>query len=513
MWVCSFEEKTRGEKQLYEKGVTTPFFRAEEKGGSIAREILSLYPQRQRIAIWCSSNEWGMSALVCARMLHAAGKDVVLGIFPEGRDIPRGWRGYLSLLRKQGLKSIFSLEKASRRNRFFEACRGADMLVGFPIFLWGKRKEYTGLLEWVVGSFSLVIGIEVPLGYPHNCIPMHETWCLDFPVEEILDLPYKPWVGKQRILFSFLLPAFYENACSHSFVSTLSEVAGLLRQRPLESHKGSFGRLLIIGGSETYPGAVFLAGRAALQSGCGLVTIASEPPLASEDPRITYLPLHQGEALAILEAHLQRLSTSTILVGNGWGDDPSHGEYLRFLLTQPYVKKIVIDADGLNLLARSPLLWDTLKKQQQHQPKEIVLTPHVGEMVRLLRVAADDFRRERKTHTLRLSQELQAVIVQKDATTLIATPEGELWYSSYGNTALSKGGSGDILAGLIGGLMAAGYTSRDATLVGCFLLGRSAELWIEHYPPESATPFEILSCIPQAWKELYEMRKQAQTPT
>ncbi|URA11064.1 NAD(P)H-hydrate dehydratase [Thermospira aquatica] len=510
MWICSFEEKIRREKQLWEKGVTTPFFRAEEKGGSIAREILSVSSSKGKIVLWCTPDLWNMSALVCARLLNAAGKEIVLGVFPNNGDIPREWRSSLRLLRKQGIKDIFFLDKASLRKRFVEACKGAEMLVGFFVGGWNKRKEYTSLLEWALRCFPLLIGIEVPLGYPESVIPTHEVWSLDFFVEDILDLPYRPWVEKRKLLSSFLLSSFYEEACAHSFVSTPSEVAFLVKQRPLEGHKGSFGRLLVIGGSEVYPGAMILAGRAALQSGCGLVTVSSDTRLAIDEPQLTYLPFTQDRALSILEAYLQRLSTSAILVGNGWGDDPSHGELLRFLLTQPYVKRLIIDADGLNLLARSPLLWDTLKKQQQQQPKEIILTPHVGEMVRLLRISSDDFRQKRKMYTLQLAQELQAVIVQKDATTLIVTPDGEVWYSLYGNTALSKGGSGDILAGLIGGLVASGYTTKDAALVGCFLLGRAAELWTQTYPPESATPSGILSFIAEAWKELYERKKLVQ---
>ncbi|MFN4217151.1 MAG: NAD(P)H-hydrate dehydratase, partial [Brevinematales bacterium] len=278
--------------------------------------------------------------------------------------------------------------------------------------------------------------------------------------------------------------------------------------RSPEGHKGTFGRLLIVGGSENFPGAIFLAAAGALRSGCGLVTIASGIPLSWKEPQITYLPLLPQREKETLEAYLQKLHTSTILVGNGWGEDPGHIELLQFLLSQPYAQHIVLDADALNLLSRSPDLFELLEKQKSFQRKNLVLTPHGGEAVRLFRVTPDIFRLKRKALCIEFSRRLSATLVQKNATTLIATPDGEVWYSCYGNNALAKGGSGDILAGLIGGLLASGYDGRDASLVATFLLGKAAELFTENYPAEACTPESLLYFLPEAWKRLYHIQKK-----
>lgn len=150
-------------------------------------------------------------------------------------------------------------------------------------------------------NFPKLIGIDLPIGYPEP-VPVQQTWCLDSFVEEIMDYPIRSFAGEPKILFTY-----GENTSEEgqTFFSTPESVANLLHLRQPEGHKGTFGRLLIIGGSENYPGAVFLAAASALRSGCGLVTIATEVSLPWRDPQITYLPLpHQKEKEAI-EAYLQ----------------------------------------------------------------------------------------------------------------------------------------------------------------------------------------------------------------
>jgi len=276
-----------------------------------------------------------------------------------------------------------------------------------------------------------------------------------------------------------------------------------VRPRYPHTHKNSYGRLLIVGGSQAYPGACRLAAQGALQSGCGLVTLACEESVIGHDDEVTYLVLPQAKEIATLEAYLQKLHTTAILVGNGWGNDESRREILRYILQQPYVKRIVIDADGLNLLARFEDLLEILTLQD----KVIVLTPHVGEAVRLCRVSPDVFRSRRKELVLEMAKKWGVTLCQKDAVTLVATPDGELWFSDFGNHALAKGGSGDVLAGLIGGLIASGYEAKEAALVAAYLLGKSAEIFVEEFPAEASRPHAILSLLPQAWKSLYEYGK------
>lgn len=505
MRVCSFHEKQKRENRLCEKGVSTPFLRSEEKGQAIAREVITTTPPGQKVVFVCSSDLDGMALLSAARIVYASGREVVVGIVsPAGEWTPAGWKNHLEIGKKRGIKTIFFLDKTKGWNDFLLASVGGQRIIATFFSHWRARIDRQSFGEWAIRSFPFVIGVELPFGYP-EAIPVHQTWCLDVAVEEIMEYPWRGIAGEMKVI-----PTYGSDTADmgKTFLSTMEEVAGLLHIRSPEGHKGTFGRLLIVGGSENYPGAVFLAGAGALRSGCGLVTIASGTPLPYKDPQITYLPLPPQREKETLETYLQKLHTSTILVGNGWGEDRRHIELLRFLLSQPYASHIVLDADALNLLSRFPELFELLEKQKSLQRKNLVLTPHGGEAVRLLRVTPDIFRTRRKELCVEFSRRLSATLVQKNATTLIATPDGEVWYSCYGNNALAKGGSGDILAGLIGGLLASGYEGRDAALVATFLLGKTAELFTENYPAEACTPESLLSLLPEAWKRLYDIRKK-----
>lgn len=503
MKICSFEEKQKQQEKLLEKGVSTPFLRSEEKGQSLAREIVSRISKGQKVVFVCCGDLEGMALLSAARLVHAAEREVVIGIVGFSPSFaPMGWKIFIDLLKKRGVKTIFFLDKKREWEAFFSASIGGAMLIATFFSHWKSRMERQSFGEWAVRSFPAVIGIELPLGYP-EAVPVQETWCFDFPVEEIMDYPLRGLAGRQKILMTY---GIEKDIIGTTSLSTPEDVAGLLRLRQPEGHKGTFGRLLIVGGSEYYPGAVHLAAQGGLHSGCGLVTVATELAMYGRDSQVTYLPLPPQQEREVLEGYLQKLHTSSILIGNGWGDSPHHVELLRFLLLQPYVSHLVLDADALNLVARFPELFEILETQTKLCGKNLVLTPHGGEIVRLLRVTPDVFRLQRKELTLGLAEKVRVTIVQKNATTLIATPTGEVWYSCYGNDALAKGGSGDILAGLVGGLLATGYDGRDAALVATFLLGTAAELFTKKFPAEAATPLRLVEFLPEAWKVLYSFR-------
>jgi len=498
MRIAPWRAKQKNEHTLIERGLSTPLLRSEEKGQAIAREIMKTLPRGEKVVFVGASDQEGMALLSASRLLYLSGREVVMGLVSSA-PFPPGWKTLSRVFTRRGGR-IFSLDTLRGWKRFCATAAGARLLVGTPLTTWEAAVERKTFDEWAMKNFPRLVGIELPLGYPHP-LPVYETWSLDFPVEEILDFPLRGLCGEHHTLLSFS----EQEETGHLFLSTPEEVAALIRQRPAEGHKGTFGRVLIVGGSRSYPGAVFLAAQGALVSGCGLVTIATEAPLNGQDPQVTYLPLPPGEEIATLETYLQKLHTTTLLIGNGWGNQPEHASWLAFLLTQPYVSRLVIDADGINLLARSSDLVDLLTHQPTLQRKQIVLTPHGGEAVRLLRVTPDQFRARRRELIHHLASQLHATIVQKDATTMIATPE-EVWYSCYGNNALAKGGSGDILAGLIAGLLATGYDGRDASLVATFLLGKAAELFHTRYPAEASTPERVWHYLPDAWKHLYTLK-------
>lgn len=242
-----------------------------------------------------------------------------------------------------------------------------------------------------------------------------------------------------------------------------------LLKRENDSHKHDYGRLLIVAGCETMPGAALLSTGAALRSGCGLVMLHSTPrtlfaaaanypsAMLSEDP---------GPHFSVVPEKLERYSA--IAVGPGLGWSPGTMNALMDLLSEACGMKIpaVLDADALNILSVIPDWHEII-------PPGSVLTPHKGELRRLLPARSDA---EREALAWELCAETGCHIVMKGYHSRIFTPGGERLQNTTGNPGMAKGGSGDVLTGLIGGLIARGYKAEDAAALGVWIHGYAGDV-------------------------------------
>ena len=260
-------------------------------------------------------------------------------------------------------------------------------------------------------------------------------------------------------------------------VPGMEDIRALLPARPLQAHKGAFGTALIVAGSQNYTGAVLLAGEAAYRIGAGLVTLAVtemiQPMLAGHIPEATWLALPEaggGVAPAAARVILDNLERVTgLLVGPGFGLAAPTQEFIaRFLAggqypTQPpALPPLVVDADGLKLLARLPE-WPALL------PQNTVLTPHPGEMSIITGLPRDAIQANRLEIARRSSQEWGHVVVLKGAFTVIAAPDGRAAVIPVASPALARAGSGDVLAGMIVGLLAQGVPPYEAALAAAWI--------------------------------------------
>ena len=255
--------------------------------------------------------------------------------------------------------------------------------------------------------------------------------------------------------------------------------ASALPPRPLSGHKGTFGRVLVVAGSRSYAGAAALAVGGAGRVGAGLVTLAAPESLrASVAPRVveaTHLPLDEAApGVHSPSAAGQVLGEAgkcrAMLVGPGIGQAPETREMLRgLLLSGEPLPPAVIDADGLNFLARHDGWWDGL-------PGPAVLTPHPGEMARLTGRSTADVQRDRIATALNAAGRWGCVVVFKGAYTVVASPDGRAMVSPFANPALASAGTGDVLAGAVAGLLAQGLDPADAAALGVYLHGAAAEV-------------------------------------
>jgi|FaiFalDrversion3_1042247.scaffolds.fasta_scaffold02213_2 NAD(P)H-hydrate epimerase len=281
-----------------------------------------------------------------------------------------------------------------------------------------------------------------------------------------------------------------------------------LPPRPMSAHKGTFGRVLAVVGSVNYIGAAYLACLGAARVGAGYVTLATpasvHPILAGKLTEVTHLPLPEAvsgvfspDAVAAVRRALGQVEV--LLIGCGLGQSPAAEALVRHLLLgdPPVTTPVVLDADALNILARQEGWW-----QEVRAPA--VLTPHPGEMARLLDTPIEEVEQARLTTAQEAARRWGVTVVLKGPFTVIASPEGNLRLSPFANPALATAGTGDVLAGVIAGLMAQGLHPFTAASLGVFLHGAAGEVLRHEVGDAGTLAGDLLPLLPRVIRAIKE---------
>jgi NAD(P)H-hydrate epimerase len=347
-----------------------------------------------------------------------------------------------------------------------------------------------------------VVAVDCPSGMDcdtgeaaDECIPADLTVTMAAIKQGLLKLPAYELVGDLQVVDIGLPDDLESWASLRTEVAEEEMVAALLPERPLDSHKGTFGTALIVAGSVNYTGAALLSGQAACRVGAGLVTLAVPSPLhaalSGQFPEATWILLpHEvgvisANAAEVLVKNLER--ATAMLVGPGFGMENTTKEFIENLLAGKSMPKkaggrigfvhaegeakespslnlppLVFDADGLKLLA-------SIKDWHKLLPAPAVLTPHPGEMSVLTGLSTEEIQQDRFGIASRFAKEWNHVVVLKGAFTLIASPDGRMTVIPVASPALAHAGTGDVLAGLIVGLRAQGLEAFDAAVAGAWI--------------------------------------------
>ncbi|MBR2372455.1 MAG: NAD(P)H-hydrate dehydratase [Clostridia bacterium] len=266
------------------------------------------------------------------------------------------------------------------------------------------------------------------------------------------------------------------------------DVAKLFLPRNKDSHKGTFGTLVIIGGCEKYAGAPYLAslGASALRVGTGITKIAVPrfllPALQSRITECTLFPLDDEKGYIRLDnTQFKELTnkTTAIICGMGIGDVPQTKKVVEFLINNATCP-LLLDADALNAISKDVSILDNHKQQ-------IVITPHIGEMARLTGLDTQYIKQNKQLVATEFAKKHNLVIHLKDSQS-ITTDGNNVATNTSGTPAMAKGGSGDLLAGIIGGLLARGISPFDATFAGAYIAGKAAEKAVEQSNEYSLLP-------------------------
>jgi hydroxyethylthiazole kinase-like uncharacterized protein yjeF len=320
------------------------------------------------------------------------------------------------------------------------------------------------------------------------------TLSFQFPKLAFLMPENEFYVGDWHILNIGLSTEYIEQTQTSYYFLTHQFIKSLYKSRPRFSHKGSFGHLLMIAGDYTKMGAAILSSKAALRSGVGLLTLHhpknSGDAVVSAVPEVMLSPDESAEAFTKLPT-MERFTQ--IAIGPGLGTRKTTANALKLML-QEIKSPIVFDADALNILAEN-------KTWLAYLPAQSVLTPHLKEFERLVGKSSHSFERMQKAGDF--SKKYGVYLVLKGANSMIVTPTGKFYFNSTGNPGMATGGSGDVLTGMIGSLMAQQYTTLEACLLGVYLHGLAGNLAAEKLGLEALLSSDIIEHLGSAFKNLY----------
>lgn len=501
-------------RAIDELGIPGPVL-MENAAIGLADAVGENFPAARRVLILAGPGNNGGDGLALARHLDGRGYEVE--VFLLGAALPSGDALLqLEILERCGI-GCSRLTDGMDLEPLLQAATRADLWVD-ALFGTGLSRPLTGLFAAVIAALGElgergkdVLAVDLPSGLDANlarpigpCLPARVSVTFAAPRLAHLLPPACDLCG--RVVVTDLgLPAGVVDAAPGSFwVSTAEDLAAALLPRPLGAHKGDFGHLLLMGGSAGKSGAMVLAARAAVRGGAGLVTVAVPEPLldlvdgGSLESMTLPLPAQDGAfadtAFAGFSAALA--GKTAVALGPGLGRAPAAAVLARQVLVATEVP-LVVDADGLNALEGDLSLV-------AGRQAATVLTPHPGEMGRLLGISTAEVEADRIGTVLRAAAVSRAVVVLKGRRSLIASPEGEMWINTTGHPLLASGGSGDVLTGLLGAFLAQGYESLAAARLAVYLHGLAAERLATTLGERGARAGDLVEQLPAVLATLAE---------
>jgi len=504
----------------------------ENAGLGIAGLLMEKFPEVRETGavIACGRGNNGGDGFVIARHLTNRGIQVDVFIAGEAGKVREGEsKTNLDILKKMGI-GVAEVKKDDDFLPFADSIRGRGFVVD-ALLGTGLDREVGGIyarmitaindITGIVDSSSRplekwrkkVIAVDIPSGIDSDtgrvmgvAVRADATFALALPKLGEVVHPGAEYAEELYVLDISIPKRLVERMEIDTSLVTPGEFFSLMAKRKPRAHKGDFGHLLIVAGSPGKTGAAALAANGALLSGAGLVTVgvpatlnyvmevkttaAMTEPLPDDGGYLTPQALDR-----ILEIAAEGGSINAVAVGPGLGTTDGVKDVVRGLILESRVP-LVIDADGLNAVAGD---CTVLKKWKA----EIIVTPHPGEMGRLINRSGAEVQSDRVGTAVGFAKEYGVWVVLKGARTIIAAPDGELFIATCGNPGMARGGMGDILTGLIGGFTAVGENPKKAALAGVYIHGRAGDSAAGRVGEISLSTADILIEIPEVAAGLY----------
>jgi NAD(P)H-hydrate epimerase len=492
----------------------------EVAGAAVAKTIAAHYGVlRPTVLVLAGPGNNGGDGLVCARHLHGAGLTVRVYLWKRRTDALHDYEQHFAKLTDLGVLTAHAdhdVDFATLRPWLAESHVLVDALLGTGVSrpFTGQLAELLTVVREVKAAHPhlAVVAVDCPSGLncetgavdPHT-VPAEVTVTFGFAKLGHYQFPGATVSGLLEVADIGLNP--YEHGQVRTFWLDAAIVRPWLPARPRVSHKGSFGKLMAVVGSVNYPGAAFLSCAAAGRSGAGLVTGAVAQPVWSlvagrlAEPTWLPLPTGDGKAAGSLDGRAAPLVAAALkgyaalLLGCGLTQLPPTQQFVQSLLAHPTLPPTVIDADGLNCLAQLAE-WPSLL------PAQSILTPHAAELGRLCGLSTDEVVAQRWALARQGATAWQTVILAKGPYTVVANPQGWLAVLPVATPALATAGTGDVLAGVIAGLLAQGVEPFEAACLGAWLHGVAGQQCEAEIGSAGVVASDLLTRLPGVMKQL-----------
>ena len=444
----------------------------EKAASLIANEICKRWDQSHRIVVFAGAGNNGGDAVAVARMLFTKNYNVEVYLFNIKGTISEDCMTNIKRLQECGFTAYHEISNSFDPPKLFEEDVVIDGLFGS-----GLNKPLSGgfasVVTYINTSSAQVVSIDLPSGLMgednsnnsrQNIIHADLTLSIQLPKLAFLFPENEDIVGEWKLLDIGISPEFIRQTDTPYIITEAQDVSQFIKPRKRFAYKNNFGHAFLIAGSNGMAGASVLAARACLRSGTGLLTV---------------------------HVHYQ-----AIAIGPGIGQEEETALATLDQLADCYIPA-VLDADAINILSSHRNYLNRL-------PKGSILTPHIGELERIIGKCNNSF--ERLTKAKELAAYLQCYMVVKGAYTVVITPQGKFYFNPTGNPGMATGGSGDVLTGIILALLAQGYQPENAARLGIYVHGLAGDIACRRMGEISLTASDIIDALPEAWKVLSEIK-------
>lgn len=496
MYVLTNEQMQKVDEETI--ATTCPGIELMERAGrNVALFIRHKFePEARKAVIFVGPGNNGGDGLVIARYLCEAGWTCTVHLLKSPDkftpDASRNYQLFEKILKDNKKAHQLDVERPDWPDRAVEDAEDADVIVD-AIFGTGitgaPRGKALDMIEFINGRENPVVAVDIPSGVNGTtgeaggeAVFADITVTIGAPKLGLLFHPGKTLAGEVTVVDIGFPDEIIEKHADKTYLLDRIEAAYGLPFRAPDSHKFNAGTLLLIAGSDRYRGAALLAGEAALRVGCGMVYLGVPQSIRPQidvalREAVTFPLPETGEgtlsagAAAVLAPYLER--ADAVAIGPGMGRHDETDRFIRDFVAH-CGKPAVVDADGITAFSGKT-------EQLGRTGSQLVITPHTGELKRLMGNDFPESPPDRVAATRAAAQKLGVTLLHKGAPTLIASADEGLWINSSGGSALATGGTGDVLTGLVGGLLAQGAAPMDAACSACFLHGRAGEYAAEDH--------------------------------